>query len=55
MDARVRIVLYFRFGTSQEQRMTQDTVKIVALVLLLIVIAIIFMRRKKKKSTDDEF
>ena len=47
-------MLYCRFET--EILMTQETVRIVALILLLIVIAIIFLRRKaKKKKEDDEF
>jgi len=35
--------------------MSQETVRIVALVLLLVVVAIIFLRRKGKKKTDDDF
>ena len=34
--------------------MTQETVRIVALVLLLIVVAIIFLRRKNKKKTEED-
>jgi hypothetical protein len=35
--------------------MTQDTVKLVALVLLVIIVGIIFLRRKGKKKTEDDF
>jgi hypothetical protein len=36
--------------------MTQDTVRIVALVLLLVVVAIIYLRRKAKKgNVEDDF
>jgi hypothetical protein len=35
--------------------MTQETVRIVALVLLLVVVAIIFLRRKGKKKNEDDF
>ena len=37
--------------------MTQETVRLVALVLLIIVVAIIFLRRKnkKKKGAEDDF
>ena len=39
-----------------ETLMTQDTVRIIALVLLLVVIAIIFLRRKgKKNKVEDDF
>jgi hypothetical protein len=37
-----------------EIQMTQDTVRIIALVLLLVVIALIFLRRKSKKKTEED-
>jgi hypothetical protein len=38
-----------------EIRMTQETVRIVALVLLVVVVGIIFIRRRGKKNTEDDF
>jgi hypothetical protein len=38
-----------------EIRMTQETVRIVALVLLVVVVGIIFIRRRGKKHTEDDF
>ena len=53
---RTCFVLYFRFGSSGAQNMTQGTVQLVSGILTVVLVIIIILRRKnKKKAEEDDF